>query len=98
MRLIDADVLKRKVQKVATESWKMKIKANVETILNQFIDWIDAEQTIDLQRKTGKWIEYDGDGLKTMYKCSKCGAMIDINEKYRNFFCYHCGEKMEDIL
>ena len=46
MRLIDGDALKRKAQKVATESWKMKIKANVETILNQFIDWIDAAPTI----------------------------------------------------
>lgn len=47
MRAIDGDVLKRKAQKVATESWKMKIKANVETTLNQFIDWIDAAPTIE---------------------------------------------------
>ena len=46
MRLIDADALKRKAQKVATEAWKMRIKASVETILNQFIDWIDAQPTI----------------------------------------------------
>ena len=46
MRLIDADALKRKAQKVATESWKMKIEAKVETILNQFIDWIDEVPTI----------------------------------------------------
>ena len=47
------------------------------------------------QRKRGKWVRYDGDWLKTMCKCSECGAMIDINEKYRNFFCYHCGARME---
>ena len=47
MRLIDADVLKRRAQKVATESWKMKIEAKVETVLNQFIDWIDEAQTIE---------------------------------------------------
>ena len=46
-RLIDADSLKRKVQKEATESWKMKIKASVETILNQVIDWIDEAQTVE---------------------------------------------------
>ena len=50
MRLIDADGLKRKVQKEATESWKMKIKASVETILNQVIDWIDEAQTIETQQ------------------------------------------------
>ena len=46
-RYIDADALKRKAQKVATEAWKMRIKSSVETILNQFIDWIEAMPTID---------------------------------------------------
>ena len=49
------------------------------------------------ERKKGKWVGYDGDWLKTMCKCSECGAMIDINEKYRNFFCYHCGALMEGV-
>jgi len=46
MRLIDGDALKRRAQKVATEAWKMKIKAEVETVLNQFIDWINEAPTI----------------------------------------------------
>lgn len=50
MRLIDGDALKRKAQKAATESWKMKITASVETILNQFIDWIEEAPTIDAVR------------------------------------------------
>ena len=49
MRLIDADKLKRRAQRVATEAWKMKTTASVETILNQFIDWIDEAQTVDAQ-------------------------------------------------
>lgn len=53
MRAIDADALKRKAQKVATEAWKMKITGSVETILNQFIDWIDAAPTIEPQQR---WI------------------------------------------
>lgn len=47
------------------------------------------------ERKRGKWVGYDGDWFKTMCKCSECGAMIDINEEYRNFFCYHCGARMD---
>lgn len=39
--LIDGDLLKRKAQKVATEAWKMKLTAKIETTLNQFIDWIN---------------------------------------------------------
>lgn len=47
MRLIDADKLKRKEQKIATEAWKMKVTASVECILNQFIDHIDHAPTVD---------------------------------------------------
>lgn len=49
MRLIDADALKRRAQKVATEAWKMKTEAKVETILNQFIDWINEAPTIQTE-------------------------------------------------
>jgi len=49
MRAIDGDALKRRAQKVATESWKMKIEAKVETVLNQFIDWIDEAPTIQTE-------------------------------------------------
>ena len=47
MRTIDADALKRKVQRLATEAWKMQVKASAETILNQFIDYIDHAPTVD---------------------------------------------------
>lgn len=47
MRAIDGDRLKRKAQKVATEAWKMKIRANVEVVLNQFIDWINEAPTVE---------------------------------------------------
>jgi len=53
MRLIDADALKRKVQKVATKAWKMSITESAETVLlKQFIDWIDAAPTIEPKRKS----------------------------------------------
>lgn len=58
-------------------------------------DMIENAPTIE-ERNTGHWVGCDGE-FKTMCKCSECGAMIDINEKYRNFFCYHCGAKMEDV-
>lgn len=46
-RLIDADALKRRTQKVATQAWKMNIHARVETVLNQFIDFINDAPTVD---------------------------------------------------
>ena len=65
MRLIDADKLKRKAQKVGTEAWKMNLTAKIETTLNQFIDWIDELPTIqpepqwipceDCERRCKRW-------------------------------------------
>ena len=48
MRLIDADALKRKAQKLSTEAWKQNVSQKVTTILNQFIDWIEGMPTIDV--------------------------------------------------
>lgn len=46
MRIIDGDALKRRCQKVATEAWKMKMTASVETVMNQLIDFIEEAPTI----------------------------------------------------
>ena len=46
------------------------------------------------ERKNGKWVRCDTDGLRDVCKCSECGAMIDIQEEFRSFFCYHCGADM----
>ena len=59
------------------------------------VEYLKRLPSAQPEQKEAMWVRYDGDWLKTMCKCSKCGAMIDINEKYRNFFCYHCGAKME---
>ena len=57
MRLIDGDALKRKMQKVATEAWKMKLNAPIEMTFNQCIDYIDNAPTI--KTKKGKWIRHE---------------------------------------
>ena len=46
-RFIDANKLKRRCQKLATEAWKLKIKASAETIMNQFIDFVEEAPTED---------------------------------------------------
>lgn len=49
-RWIDADALKRRVQRVATEAWKLKLEAKVETTLNQFLDYVEQFPSIDIVR------------------------------------------------
>ena len=92
MRAIDADALKRRAQKVAIESWKMKIETKVETVLNQFIDWIDEASTIQPEPKRGKWILVtDNNGQH--FECNRCGEWRYHQEQK---FCGECGAKMEE--
>ena len=79
MRLIDADALKRRAQKVAAESWKMHMTAKVEKTLNQFIDWIDQADTAEPEFK---WTLWTGEKISEMkyglcqedrIRCPECG-------------------------
>ena len=93
MRAIDADALKRRAQKVAIESWKMKIETKVETVLNQVIDWIDEASTIQPEPKRGRWI-LDRSGA---YCCSECmeHCATYVMMKPRDKFCKMCGSRNE---
>lgn len=99
MRAIDGDRLKRKAQKVATEAWKMKIKANVEVILNEFIDWINDAPTIEPERKKGHWIRHPEQrnifNGKTI-ECSECHEKYTVQYVEDEWFCRHCGADMRE--
>lgn len=78
----------------------MKLKAPIETILNQFIDWIDEQPTIQFKQQKGKWIPSDS---QCGIQCSACGVPVDdfchsidyIDLDYEPNFCPNCGLKME---
>lgn len=108
-RLIDADALKRKAQRVATESWKMRLTARIETTLNQFIDWIDNAPTVQpephwipcserLPKESGQYLitikyKHVNDSYEDVY--AEHGEWLD--GKW-DMFCFgHCGE-VEDII
>lgn len=88
MRLVDGDALKRKMQKVATEAWKMKLNAPIEKIFNQCMDYIDSAPTIE--PKQGEWI--DG-------KCDQCGGHAPFwsmaSTYYKSNYCPSCGARMK---
>lgn len=97
MRLIDADSLKRRTQRVATQAWKMNIHARVETVLNQFIDFINEAPTVDVAPvRHARWLVNE---KMRWIVCSACGTNVpivtgccmDANINY----CPHCGAKME---
>ena len=97
-RLIDADALKRYEQKIATEAWKMKVKASVETILNQFIDDIDHAPTVDaVPVKHGRWITYElqiNGYAHATCECTVCGAFRP-HTLFPMKYCSNCGARMD---
>lgn len=96
MRLIDADKLKRRVQSVATEAWKLKLEAKVETTLNQFLDYVEQSPTIDaVEVVHGKWRRKMVDsGFNIDWVCSKCGYRV-MTDFVSYSYCPNCGAKMK---
>lgn len=100
MRLIDGDHLEERVRKIIKDYAQAAKDTNTpaRVIFSScgVIGLVKSESTVNAVPVVhGKWITCDNDWLKTMCKCSKCGAMIDFQEKFKNFFCYHCGARMD---
>jgi len=102
MRTIDADTLKRKVQRLATETWKMQVKASAETILNQFIDYIDHAPTVDAVPVVhGRWQYHINANNEVNTKdayCSRCGFYVDVTTTFnfnKYLHCPNCGTRMD---
>ncbi len=91
MRLIDADAMKADL---------LTVDPQYETMIQWCITVLDAQPTIEPERKTGEWIgtEYDGyaDGNSVYYewKCSKCGCIIEEEGRPTYNYCPQCGAYM----
>lgn len=46
--------------------------------------------------KHGEWIYVDGDVGYNVYRCSKCGGVVVLDEEVIYNYCPNCGAKMED--
>lgn len=108
MRIIDADKLKRKVQRIATKAWMMKLNASVETTLNQFIDYIDEAPSIDIvfcKECKHRPIKEDADGenygfnIVAPERSSLCPCIVEDGwyswMPKDNFFCGY-GEREDE--
>lgn len=79
----------------------VEIGTDDETFIGKYeaITQISDLPSAQPERKKGKWVNCYTDGFGNMCNCTECGARIDIQEKFRSFFCYHCGADMrEDVL
>ena len=73
MDLISRKALRRKVQKVAVEAWKLKMTASVETVMNQFLDFLEQAPSVPAVPldKLCEWLEryatMDCDGCREAF-------------------------------
>ena len=104
MRLIDADALigylhtqffyesrdRSRVYKVIQEQPTIEPE-------NEELDFVQPHKKLSVslqpERKKGKWILTDFSDEDT-YMCSVCQARIDPIDKFKSYFCYHCGADM----
>jgi len=98
---INREALLRKLQKVSTEAWKMKLKCNAEIVWNQCIDYVKDEPPVEPERKIGRWEYYQNcyyDKYFEYYKCSECDRIIKVVKpaKLIDYPYCHCGAKMEN--
>ncbi len=56
--------------------------------------WFEHLPSAQPERKTGKWIDKWHNGSRY---CNQCGAVLEGDYWYwrNNYYCYHCGAKME---
>ena len=99
MDLIERQAAIEAVRELYIQSPKISNDIAYDTAIDQAHDALANLPSAQPERKNGKWVNCYTDGFGNMCKCSECGAMIDIQEKFRSFFCYHCGADMrEDVL
>lgn len=81
MRLIDADAFEANMQ----NEWERNEISNGEWI--RFREMLNAEPTIEIDRKRGKWVKKAGSDL---YYCSEC----DLPSLHDWRYCERCGADM----
>lgn len=90
MRLIDADVLKEKLEKTADIN-NPKFSYDSMMIAKIMIQMLNKAPTVE-ERKYGLWLRKPLAGQPTV-RCSYCRTVFDENsEKFA--YCPYCGAKM----
>ena len=82
MDLISREALRRKVQKVAVEAWKLKMTASVETVMNQFLDFLEQSPSVPA-------VPLEMISKKLGSLCKPC--IFHIGCPYKSFDCDSCN-------
>ena len=111
MRLIDADVLKCKMQRFASGLEDMAESMGGQGLLckrlntlaegvQRGIGMLDEQPSIE-ERKTGKWLldeDRSKEHVEHIYICSACHNNEAWGETERTRYCSYCGAEMENWI
>lgn len=96
MRLIDADVLKDRLQSLAHYDWNQGASTTWANAYSECGDMVEEMPTIEPERKKGKWVHdgYDFPHGNDWIHCSVCGKRgINVPADLTNY-CPNCGAEM----
>lgn len=101
MRMIDADVLKDRLQTLSYDDWNQGVSTTWANAYAECADMVEDMPTIEQERKKGKW--YKPTGVMPpehfgRHRCSECEgfAMQDWKHHKEQLtdFCSNCGARM----
>lgn len=103
MRLIDADALKTKIQKIKAEALEHGFAP--ESVCGDILlNFLDNAPTIEAKPIVhAHWISEDEaeelGHLEWSYGCSNCKEIFwDCTESFAFSYCPHCGAQMDGVL
>lgn len=94
---IEREAILRKMQKIATEAWKMRIKANVGTVWNEVQDVIRFFPAADVRPVgCGRWeLSDETPYIRKHYHPVACSNCHRAGMKGWNY-CPNCGADMRE--
>lgn len=99
VRCIDADALIDIFEdRLAKVSARYGVNSAVAGAVAGAMGLIEAQPTIEPERKTGKWIRTGRENVYGGYEveCSECGDAVMITHVEDELYCRHCGARMTE--
>ena len=64
--------------------------------VDDMLDEVECSQSADVAPVVhGRWMHEETEGGCHVWMCSRCGRGMNNNPVGMDFYCYHCGAKMD---
>lgn len=64
--------------------------------IESVLEYVENLPTADVAPVVhGRWMHEETEGGFHVWRCSRCGRGMNDNPEGMDFYCYHCGAKMD---